>query len=132
MSDAARTWATGGGSTTKAREALEEELAGFGIVGPGADQLRARFATETEIELWPENLAAFAFFQSVATQWLHAGMGGSIVGLNYAAVAVVANAQGLTLDGNVMADLQAMEIEALAVFRGREERERQQARSRRG
>lgn len=62
-----------------ARQAeIDAALAAFGLVATEPVAAGKTFA------LWPENLPAFQFWQSIQTQW-HSGMNGA-TGLNYAGV----------------------------------------------
>lgn len=71
------------------------------------------------IYLWPENVASWNFFQQVSTQW-HVGPGGAI-GLNYAGVAVVRDAKGISRKDwpRLFSELQAMERATLEAWRER-------------
>ena len=51
-----------------------------------------------------------------ATQWRTAGMSGIRVGMDYAGVAIVAQAQGVEIDAERLAQLQTMEVEALKAW----------------
>ena len=57
-------------------------------------------------------------FIDLATQWTVTGMG-EIVGLNYAAVEAVMRMKKLTKRDRLFADIQIMELAALAVFRAK-------------
>lgn len=59
------------------------------------------FVTEREMR-------AIALFARVQTQWNHSSMGG-LLSLNYQGVETVARALDLTLDANLLRDLQVME-----------------------
>jgi hypothetical protein len=79
--------------------------------------MRAGIAASAAITpVWPENAAAFEAFAALQTQW-RVGMGGPI-GLDYAAVPVVLELQGVAPSERrrVFDDLRVMEAEALKVF----------------
>jgi hypothetical protein len=52
-----------------------------------AAEAQAAADAAADCEVWPDNWASFAAFCS-CTQWVHAGMGGQRVGLNYPGVVV--------------------------------------------
>lgn len=71
------------------------------------------------IYIWPENVAAWNFFQAVFTQWV-VGPSGA-VGLNYNGVEVVRDAQPQRIRrkdwSRLFAQVQAMERATLAAWR---------------
>lgn len=74
-----------------------------------------------EVEIWPENLAAYELFVFMRTQWRGAGMG--IIGLDYGPLYHKMDRMGLSKEDYEMleADIQVMEIEAIATMNDREE-----------
>jgi hypothetical protein len=76
------------------------------------------------IGVFPANWAALRVFLNLATQWRHAGADGVPVGLEYAAVPVVAQALDVPADGDLLARLRVLEGEALRVMRVEAERAR--------
>lgn len=90
---------------------VDEAAAAFGLM-PVFQQEQAE-----PIYLWPENVKAWNFFQAVSTQW-HVGRGGA-VGLNYAGVDVVRDAQGIRRKEwpRLFSEVQAMERATLAAWR---------------
>jgi Phage related hypothetical protein (DUF1799) len=57
--------------------------------------------------------AAILLFLGADTQWRTAGMSGVRIGLDYAALPIVAQALDMTLDGEVFSDLKVIESGAL-------------------
>lgn len=90
---------------------VDEAAAAFGLM-PVFQQEQVE-----PIYLWPENVKAWNFFQAVSTQW-HVGPGGA-VGLNYAGVDVVRDAQGIRRKEwpRLFSEVQAMERATLAAWR---------------
>lgn len=66
-------------------------------------------AERPALRVWEENWPVLRLFLAMATQWRHAGMAGLPVGLDYAALPVVAGALELVLDGALLRRLRAME-----------------------
>lgn len=69
-----------------------------------------------DFPLWPENERVWNLFAACSTQWQHAGMDGVKVGLNYAAVEIVAARTGCKLGRERFADLQLLENAALCAW----------------
>lgn len=63
-----------------------------------------------------ENWNAIQLFLSVSTQWVRAGMDGSVVGLNYQSVEFVLKLYKAKKRAEVFSDLQLIERGALTVF----------------
>ena len=68
-------------------------------------------------ELWPENEPAVLAWLAIRTQWVHAGIGGVRVGLNYAGAE-----SGLRLGGHDLAlwpEIHVLERETLNIDAGK-------------
>lgn len=72
-------------------------------------------------EVWPENWGVFSLFLALGTQWRLAGMDGTRVGIDYAAVPVVMDLQSVPAKRRRrwFEWIRLMEREALEVFRQR-------------
>lgn len=68
------------------------------------------------VEILPECMAAVELFLACSTQWRVAGQAGLPIGLDYAAVAVVARARRTRLDAELLGDLQIVESAAAAAI----------------
>jgi Phage related hypothetical protein (DUF1799) len=69
--------------------------------------------------LWPQHIAPLMVFDASATQWRFKANGmapSSHEGLDYAAVKVVMDGEGLKLDAQGWRDLRVLEDEALVFF----------------
>jgi len=112
--EAARHWALGGRSGT------EEIVADLERWGAPAELLEAwrdnRDEEDEPFDVHPEAWDAVRLLCGSATQWRTAGMSGLRVGLDYAGVAIVAQAHGIAIDAGLMARLQVVEVEALKVW----------------
>ena len=93
------------------RQEVYESAAEFGLM-PIFQQEQVE-----PLYLWPENVEAWNFFQSVSTQWV-IGPSGPI-GLNYAGVDVARDALGIKRKGwpKLFIGLQAMERATLSAWR---------------
>jgi hypothetical protein len=68
-------------------------------------------------QIWPENEPAVLAWMAIGTQWVHAGMDGVRVGLNYAGVE-----SGLRLGGHDLAlwpEIRSLERETLNIDAGK-------------
>lgn len=76
---------------------------------------------DEEVEIWPENLVSYELFVYIRTQWRGAGMG--VIGLDYGPLHHRMDRMGLSQDeyDAIEADIQVMEIEAIATMNDREE-----------
>lgn len=74
---------------------------------------------EPDVEVWPENWPSWRLFEEMSGQWLHRGIGGDPVALNY--VALYMRMDRLRLDDaaweRLYADVQCMEQAALKQMR---------------
>lgn len=84
----------------------------------------ARDPDHTTIQLWPVNVPAWTLWTRVQTQWRRAGMTGAITGLDYSAVARVADVLGTPLTQDLLEDIAACEAVALDIARRREDEAR--------
>lgn len=115
----ARAWATGRGGdgidddgdpvTAAAREwieAREERLRGGGRGGVP--------------EIGPDEIGSVTLFLGLATQWHWHNFGApgasKRTGLNYGAIASVAEPLGITVDARMLSDLRVMEVAALSAW----------------
>lgn len=111
--------------------AVADEISQWGAtedVVEAEAEAAARAEVADQIGVWPENWNAFRLFLRSSTQWRAAPHGGRM-GLDYLAVEWVAQRLGIEVDGPTFEQLQAMELEALAVWA--EERERAAAQAER-
>ncbi|MDW5417747.1 DUF1799 domain-containing protein [Iodobacter sp. CM08] len=92
--------------------AQQDDAAVLGVVLP-ADWL----AGKEETELWPELIPVVQFFSSCVTQW-RVGAGGA-VGLDYLAIKMIADTQGLAWNHQLLSDIQQMEHEVLTALTSR-------------
>mgnify|MGYP001413433191 CR=1 FL=1 len=104
---AARHWAAGGAADDGS--AAEADLVAFG--------LDAEAPAPEVCEIWEENWSVLELFCACSTQWRVAPMGG-LIGLDYAGVEAAMRMRRLPEPDwpELLADLQVMEREALAVF----------------
>jgi hypothetical protein len=79
-------------------------------------QAKLEAQAPSECEVLPECWDAVLLFARCATQWRTAGMSGIRTGLDYPAVRLVARAMGVAWSEALLADVQVMEFEALAVW----------------
>lgn len=77
----------------------------------------ARPKAEEHLGIWPANWPALRVFLGLSTQWHRAGMAGEQVGLDYAAMPVVAGMMGIPADADLLARIRVLEAEALVVIR---------------
>lgn len=99
-------------------EAAADLAALWGVPIEAAKAALAAEAPAPEALLLPEALrSAVRLFCAALGQWRTAGMSGVILGFDLAAVDVAARWLGLTPSPELLADLHAMEAEALAVLR---------------
>lgn len=93
------------------KDEVDEAAAAFGLM-PVYQQEQAQ-----PIYIWPENVAAWNFFQAVFTQWV-VGAAGAI-GLNYNAVEVVRDARRVPRKDwpRLFAQIQVMERATLAAWK---------------
>jgi hypothetical protein len=83
---------------------VNEAALAFGLVAEWPEQK----VVPPEVYLWPENVAVWAIFQDVRTQW-NVGMGGP-VGLNYSGVDVLVKLRVKKRDRpDVFSKIQVME-----------------------
>ncbi|MCX7208189.1 MAG: DUF1799 domain-containing protein [Proteobacteria bacterium] len=69
---------------------------------------------ESDSELFPELVPVVQFFSTCLTQW-RVGAGGA-VGLDYLAVKMIADTQGLPWSSQLLSDIQGMEYEVLTAL----------------
>ncbi|WP_372072426.1 DUF1799 domain-containing protein [Tistrella mobilis] len=91
---------------------------------PAALLAELRAPQRQQVTLWAVNLPAWAIWGRVQTQWRRAGMTGAITGLDYTAVARVADVLGTPLTPSLLDDIAACEAVALDIARRREEEAR--------
>ncbi|MFH0351028.1 MAG: DUF1799 domain-containing protein [Chromatiales bacterium] len=65
-----------------------------------------------EPEVWEEHVSAIALFEACATQWRRSPLGG-LMGLDYAAMEVVARATGILIDRTLLDYIRLMEAEVI-------------------
>lgn len=108
--------------TAQSTDAAHDRLIAWGVDAALADSVRqdARTRLLRPVELHPAWAAGADLFLACATQWRRTDMG-IATGLDYGAVAAVAGALALPFDAAILADLQAMEAEALGVWNRRVE-----------
>ncbi|MEN2980260.1 DUF1799 domain-containing protein [Tistrella bauzanensis] len=82
---------------------------------------RALAAETTVVELWAENVPVWTLWTRCQTQWRRAGMSGAITGLDYVAVARVADILSIPLTPETLDDIAACEAVTLDIARRREE-----------
>jgi hypothetical protein len=70
-------------------------------------------------EVWPECEQSLEVFLSMNTQWRVEGMSGTVMGLDYPALATVMDMLGVEDRRQTFADCRAMEAEALKIDRER-------------
>lgn len=73
-----------------------------------------------EIVLWEGNLPAWSVWKRAQTQWRYAGLSGALVGLDYEAVARIADGLGVPWDETLIDDIAACEAVVLEIARQRE------------
>ncbi|WP_372502396.1 DUF1799 domain-containing protein [Tistrella mobilis] len=78
-------------------------------------------APQRQVTLWAVNVPAWTLWTRVQTQWRRAGMTGAITGLDYSAVARVADVLGTPLTPDLLEDIAACEAVALDIARRRED-----------
>lgn len=71
---------------------------------------------EEGLEILPANWPAVEVFVAMGTQWRRAGMGGTAIGLDYAALPAVCQALGHTLDGDLFGRLRRIEAGAIGAM----------------
>ncbi|MGQ3031070.1 MAG: DUF1799 domain-containing protein, partial [Ferrovibrionaceae bacterium] len=69
------------------------------------------------LEVWPSNWDSLRLFTTCATQWDHAGADGDATGLRYDRLEIVARMIRVDLTSEIFDDIQALEAEALAIWR---------------
>jgi hypothetical protein len=97
------------------RADVAAQVAGLGLPAALAARLAPPAPPEV-IEVWPENWDAMRIFLGLETQWRRAGMAGVPVGLDYAALPVVATALGVPLLEDLLARLRILEGAALTAM----------------
>lgn len=80
-------------------------------------------APQRQVTLWAVNVRAWTLWTRVQTQWRRAGEAGVITGLDYTAVARVADVLGTPLTPDLLDDIAACEAVALDIARRRREDE---------
>lgn len=70
-------------------------------------------------EVWPECVESLDLFLSMNTQWKVDGMSGTVMGLDYPALASVMDMTSVADRKQAFTDCRAMEAEALRVYRAR-------------
>lgn len=76
---------------------------------------------QEEVEIWPENLAAYELFGYMQTQWRGAGMG--LIGLDYGPLHHKMDRMKLTPEDydDLEGDIQVMEFAAIGAMNRRDE-----------
>lgn len=93
------------------------DLAAFGAPADIVDGWSSAAKEGDEpLAIEPDNWDSVRLFVWSGSQWRTAGMAGTRVGLDYAGVAVVAQAHGISIDAGRMADLQTMERAAMSAM----------------
>ena len=108
MRAVARNWVEGrGGSST-----IEE---GDPLTAAAAPEMARRDSRGGDLlpEIGPDERDAVALFLNLSTQWKHVGMSAVRSGIDYAVVPTVAAMLGIATGPAMLADLRAMEHEAL-------------------
>lgn len=83
--------------------------------------MRRQQGKQKEVEVWPENWSNWLFFMKVQMHWVHAGMDGVRVALDFPAIEVVAKALGYRGKGwsQLVEDLLVIQETALDGWRER-------------
>lgn len=74
---------------------------------------------EPEFEVWTECVDSLELFLAMNTQWKVDGMSGTVMGLDYQALASVMDMMGVADRKQAFNDIRVMESEALRVYRAR-------------
>ena len=86
--------------------------------------LQARLAgtvqSPGEVEIAPDEVAAFILFVSLDTQWRWCAMSGHRLGLDYTTIQPAAQMQGLDITPAIFSDLRVMERAALNAWAERQ------------
>lgn len=82
--------------------------------------------TAGEFEVWEENWSHWCFFLTVQMRWVHAGMDGAKVALDFPAVEVVAKALGFRgrAWSRLVEDLLVIELTALEAWAKKREQDK--------
>ena len=103
------------------------EARALGLDEAALAQLRARLATQPDAEdgVWHEHAVAVGLFASVSTQWRTCTFGGGMagarvlwIGLDYAALKMIADMEDVALVPELFEQLRIMEAAAAALLNG--------------
>ncbi len=112
---AARQWADG---TLGAEPEALRDARRFGFDAASAERLTERLRSNGELQdgVWPDNVETVHAFLIAATQWRVAGTmtGLHFIGLDYAAVRVALDAEGVAVTPALWRGLRTMEAAAIA------------------
>jgi hypothetical protein len=93
--------------------AEQAEAMGMGPDALAAMLRQARARQPEPVEVMPANVEALRVFLAMGTQWRRAGMAGLPVGLDYAALPAVCEAEGVALGADLLARLRLVEGAAI-------------------
>ena len=105
------------GSRRAGRSNIDQDIEVLGISSEAAEKLRSvQKPKSKDFVVHPDNWDTAQLFLRCVTQWRRAGMDGSHLGFDYAAVEATARIVGIDLDADRLTELQVMEGSALQAW----------------